>query len=318
MTENLINLRECYHSGLKPEIAYEYEFYINETSYRTKNQIISGLQIHQFAGTNDNTHFISMKTRASKTLVGSNINVDLTDCGIERFVVLPFKQQVLDIHDSFCAGSTPYITYKYLIKINGDKYEVAQEEITGLQILELVNKDPENHRVKMFSKSGKRLMGLDEKVDLTTCGIERFVVEPLDCTEGFGTSELPSQLLSEDLSFLEQFKAVNFINSGNTDWLILRSCKLPDGFNARVADVAFLIPKSYPASQLDMFYFFPELKRNDGEPIGALSSQTLEGKLYQRWSRHRSGQNSWDPEVDNIQSHYEMMMSCLKEEFKKR
>jgi hypothetical protein len=318
MTDTVTNLRDCYCSGVKPEIAYEYEFYINETLHKTKNQIISGLQIHQLAGTNPNTHFISMKTRTSKTIVGPNINVDLTDCGIERFVVLPFEQQVLDIHDCFCSGATPFITYKYLIKINGDKYEVSQEQITGFEILKLVGKEPANHRVKMFSKSGKKLIGLDEIVDLTTCGIERFVVEPLDCTEGFIGFEKPNQLLPEDLIFLKQFEVVSFLTSGNSDWLILRSCKLPAGFTVEFADVAFLIPKTYPASQLDMFYFFPELKRIDGKPIGALSTQLLEEKSYQRWSRHRSGQNPWDSEVDNIQSHYEMMINCLKEEFKKR
>lgn len=318
MTDKVINLRDCYCSGVKPEIAYEYEFYINETPHKTKNQIISGLQIHQLASTNPNTHFISMKTRSNKSLIGPNINVDLTDCGIERFTVLPFEQQTLDIHDCFCSGATPFITYKYLIKINGDKFEVNHEEITGLEILKLVNKDSSNHRVKMFSKSGKRLIGLEEKVDLTTCGIERFVVEPLDCTEGFVDFERPSQLMPEDLTFLKQFKEVSFVTSGNSDWLILRSCKLPAGFTVDLADVAFLIPKTYPASQLDMFYFFPELKRIDEKPIGALTQQLLEGKSYQRWSRHRSGQNSWDSEVDNIQTHYEMMINCLKEEFKKR
>jgi hypothetical protein len=315
---SITDLKECYCSGVKPEIAYEYEFYINETPHRTKNQVISGLQIHQFAGTNPTTHFISMKTRSDKTLIGPNIDVDLTDCGIERFTVLPFEQQALDLHDCFCQGSIPYITYKYLIKINGDKYEVFQEEITGLEILKLAGKNPENNRVKMFSKGGKVLIGLQEVVDLTACGVERFVIEPLDCTEGFIKTDLPLQLLEEDLSFLDKIGVVNSIDNGSSDWLVLRSCTLPDGYNVQNADVAFMIPKQYPAAALDMFYFYPPLTRADGLPIGALTLQTIEGKDYQRWSRHRTGDNTWDPEIDSISSHYDLMINCLKSEFKKR
>ena len=316
--QNITNSRECYHSGIKPEIAYEYEFFINETPHITTNQLISGLQIHQFAGTNPETHFISMVTKAKKKLIGSNIQVDLTDCGIERFIVLPFKQETLDIHDCFCQGATPYITYKYLIKINGDKFEVTGEHITGLEILKLVNKEPENHRVKMFSKAGKRLIGLNEIVDLTTCGVERFVVEPLDCTEGFICSEQIRNLPPEDLTFLDKFKKVSLVNSGNVDWLIIHSCELPNGFNVDSADISFMIPNQYPAAALDMFYFYPELKRADGQPIGATSYQILEGKTYQRWSRHRTGENKWDPETDSIVSHFALMINCLKAEFKKR
>lgn len=318
MNNNKTDLRECYHSGVKPEIAYEYEFYINEQPHRTKKQIIIGLELHELAQTNPTTHFISMKTRANKTLIGPQVQVNLTECGIERFTILPFEQQTLDIHDCYCSGSTPYITYKYLIKINGDKYEVSQEKITGLEILNIVGKDPDNHRVKMFSKGGKVLIGLQEVVDLTDCGVERFVIEPLDCTEGFIRTDLPPQLLEEDLSFLEKFRDVNSINTGSSDWLVLRSCTLPDGYNVQNADVAFMIPKQYPAAALDMFYFHPPLFRADGLPIGALTLQAIEGKDYQRWSRHRTGDNTWDPETDSIASHYDLMINCLKSEFKKR
>lgn len=312
------NLRECYCSGVKPEIAYEYEFFINEKLYKTKNQIISGNELHQLAGTNPNTHFIRMRTHEGKELIGPDIKVDLTDCGIERFIILPFVQEKLDLHECFCQGSEPYITYKYLIKVNRDKFEVEQEKITGKEIILLIGKNPETHRVRMFTSKGKVIIKNDEEVDLTSCGVERFVVEPLDCTEGFTISTPLEQLLDEDVLYLSSFSKVDYLKNGKSSWLIFRSISIPDGYNVSKADAAILIPSTYPVGGLDMIYFYPPLSRADGESIGALTNQVIEGKNYQRWSRHRTANNKWNPEIDNIESHVDLMLNCLIEEFKKR
>lgn len=313
-----INLRDCYCSGVKPEIAYEYEFFINEKLHRTRSQVITGKELHELAGTKPDTHFIRMKTQDGKKLIGPAIKVDLTECGIERFIILPYKQEKLDLKQCFCDGTEPYITFIYIIQINREMYEVEQEEITGREIILLTGKDPDTHRVRMFGSNGKVIIKNDEKVDLTACGVERFVVEPLDCTEGFINSLPLKRLLAEDEKFLSSFLKVDYLKNGNSDWIILRSLKLPKGFNVEVADAAILIPASYPIGGLDMIYFFPPLSRTDNKPIGALTNQIIEGKSYQRWSRHRVSENKWNPETDDIASHVDLMLNCLTEEFKKR
>lgn len=312
------DLKECYCSGVKPAIAYEYIFDINEDRHSSKDKVITGNTLHELAGTSPDTHFIRMVTKKGKVPIGPMIKIDLTDCGIERFIIRPFKQETLDIEDCFCEGVNPYITYQYLIKINGKKYTIDKEEITGKEILKLVDKDPKTHRLRMFTKNGKVIIKPDQKVDVTTCGVERFVYEPLDCQEGF-ILKTDFNVPIEDREFLNSLSnKVDMVKEGNINWLIIRDYELPNGYNVANADVAFLIPPHYPRTQLDMVYFNPPLSRKDGKIIRTLSNQQIEGKTYQRWSRHRTAANKWNPEIDNVEAHVDLMMSCLIAEFNKR
>lgn len=313
-----VDLHECYCNGVKPEIAYEYSFRINEKEYSTRKQVITGNDLHELAGTSSETHFIRMVVKKGKVEIGPLIKVDLTDCGIERFIILPYEQEVIDLENCFCEGSTPIITFQYLLKINGDKYKVEKEKLTGAEILALANKNPKSHRLRMFTKKGKVIIKPDQIIDLTECGVERFVAEPLDCTEGF-ISDNPFKLPEEDFQYLKSSPyIIDTIVEGNKRWIIFREFKIPKGYNVETADLAILLPPHYPTTRLDMMYFYPPLARKDSAPIGALSNQSIEGKRYQRWSRHRTAANKWNPEVDNIESHIDLMVSCLIAEFDKR
>ncbi len=312
------NLKECYCSGVKPALAYEYILNINEDEHSTKNQVITGNELHAIAGTNSETHFIRMVTEKGKILVGPSIKVDLTECGIERFIIRPYKQETIEIEDCFCEGVKPVITYQYIIKINGDKFKVEKEKISREEILNLVNKDPDKHRLRMFTKNGKIIIEKGQVIDLTECGVERFVSEPLDCKEGF-VANLNVGLPNGDSNFITSCKLqVDTIKEGNLTWLIFRDFKIPEGYNVEVADAAIMLPPHYPATQLDMIYFNPPLARIDGKQIRTLSNQPIEGKSFQRWSRHRTTLNKWNPEIDDIESHLDLMNSCLIAEFAKR
>lgn len=318
MSKQKTNLKECYCSGVKPALAYEYIFHTNENEHSTKDPIIIGNYLHELEGTSPDTHFIRMKTKQGKKLVGPNIKVDLTECGIERFIIRPFKQEIIDLEDCFCEGVNPVITYKYLIKINGKKYEVEREEMSREDILRLVGKDPSKHRLRMFTKNGKEILEEGQIIDLTVCGVERFVYEALDCTEGY-IAESPSVLPKEDLYFLASMtNTVDYVEEGPLSWIIFRDLEIPNGYNVSKADAAILIPPHYPTAPLDMIYFFPALVRADGKMIRQLSNQKIEGKIYQRWSRHRTALNKWNPEIDNLESQLDLMLSCLKAEFNKR
>jgi hypothetical protein len=67
-----------------------------------------------------------------------------------------------------------------------------------------------------------------------------------------------------------------------------------------------------------MVYFSPPLKRLDNQPIGALTNQPLEGKIFQRWSRHRTPLNPWRPGLDNLETHLLLVDYWMKREFKIR
>lgn len=312
------DLNDCYCRGVKPAVAFEYIIKINDNKLSVKEQIITGNKLHEFEGTSSDTHFIKKVTREGKIDIGPLVEVDLTECGIERFIILPYEQQEIDLEDCFCKGVKPVITFKYLLKINREKYSTEKERLSREEILQLAGKDPKTHRLRMFTKGGKQILEEGQIIDLTECGVERFVYEEIDCTEGFLSSDF-NLITDSDRLFLSNLpNEVNVINERNLNWIVIRGHELPKGYNVKQADIAILIPPQYPTTQLDMVYFHPALRRTDGQPIGALSNQAIEGKVYQRWSRHRKPSNRWNSEIDDVESHLDLMMSCLKAEFDKR
>jgi len=127
-------------------------------------------------------------------------------------------------------------------------------------------------------------------------------------------------LLEEDESFIKRTcSKYDKIIEGNRNWLILRDYPVPSGYNVSVVDVAILIPAGYPRSPLDMAYFSPHLSRTDGIPIPKLTTSTsIEGKIYQRWSRHRKRDVAWRLGVDSLCHHVEEIAYWFQNEFNKR
>jgi len=107
------------------------------------------------------------------------------------------------------------------------------------------------------------------------------------------------------------------IIEGNWRWLLLYDYPIPNGYNVSSATAAVSISAGYPDAQLDMVYFYPSLARQDGQAIGALSSQAIDGKSFQRWSRHRTGANPWRPDEDDLSAHLPLVQHWLEREFKK-
>ena len=100
-------------------------------------------------------------------------------------------------------------------------------------------------------------------------------------------------------------------------WLLLSSWPVPAGYTAERVTVALLIPAGYPDSQIDMAYFDPHLARQDGKAIGALATHNLDGRTFQRWSRHRTKQAPWRPGEDDISSHLALVDDWLERELLK-
>ena len=92
----------------------------------------------------------------------------------------------------------------------------------------------------------------------------------------------------------------------------------PSGYNHKTVTAAILLDPSYPDTEIDMVYFYPPLARKDGETIYSTEHiETIDGKPFQRWSRHRADDNPWDPEEDNVGTHLSMIEDCLEMEFEK-
>jgi len=98
------------------------------------------------------------------------------------------------------------------------------------------------------------------------------------------------------------------------DWVIIHNYPVPAGYNVANVKVAIKIDAGYPVSQIDMVYFYPALFLTSGKAIGALSPTQIDGNSWQRWSRHRTGENPWRPGLDNLSTHMQLVKFWLERE----
>jgi hypothetical protein len=86
-------------------------------------------------------------------------------------------------------------------------------------------------------------------------------------------------------------------------YVLIHDFPAPPGYNVATTAVALRIEPLYPDVQIDMAYFQPSLSRTDGKGIAALAEQPIDGRSFQRWSRHRTSANPWRPGIDCLASH---------------
>ncbi len=121
-----------------------------------------------------------------------------------------------------------------------------------------------------------------------------------------------------DVQFLEDYQVEwETINDGS-QWVLLHRFPTGDGYNHTEVTTAIRLETGYPITPLDMVYFDPPLARTDGKSIPATThKQQIDGRTFQRWSRHRTPQNPWTPGVDSIESHIHLIEDWLQREFEK-
>jgi hypothetical protein len=127
------------------------------------------------------------------------------------------------------------------------------------------------------------------------------------------------QLPEDDIIYLENSGLEwETVTSGGMYWVIIQNYPLPPGYQLDKTNVAIKIETGYPRTGLDMAYFHPPIVRKDGQLIGALSSQIIDGRTFQRWSRHRTAINPWREGVDDISTHLSLISFWFEQEFIKR
>lgn len=228
--------------------------------------------------------------------------------------------EIIDVEAYSKEGKPVPKDKRYRIKIDREVYVVEKECMTGRELLTLAGKiPPEKYQLNMKLKGGKvEPISLDEKVCFTKPGVEKFMTLPLDQTEGQGTRK-QFDLLDEDVEFLESLGLPWETLSESTGmWILIYDYPVCAGYTVQKVTVAVKVEPGYPRTQLDMAYFFPALSRKDNQPIGATSTQPIDSKVFQRWSRHRTGQNPWREGVDNLGTHMSLVTHWFKQEFEKR
>lgn len=201
----------------------------------------------------------------------------------------------------------------YKLQIGKQMHEVETPELTGAQILELAGKSNEQSVIYQKLKGGGRaVINLDGVVDLREPGVEKFVIVPVDQTEGY-SSRNDFLLPPDDVEFLN-LSGLRWETSldGTIRRVVIYDYPICTGYNYETVDLNLRVGTNYPDEQIDMVYFYPHLERLDGRPIKALAQDTFDGKVWQRWSRHRTGKNPWKPGEDDISTHLICVNEWLK------
>ncbi|HEX8139491.1 MAG TPA: multiubiquitin domain-containing protein [Pyrinomonadaceae bacterium] len=94
--------------------------------------------------------------------------------------------EVVDLEEYAKSNRKPPRARQYRIRIDKQHYVVDVSEMTGRQLLYLAGKNPpEQYKIHQKLHGGQaKQIGLDEKADFMTQGVERFMTLPLDQTEG--------------------------------------------------------------------------------------------------------------------------------------
>ncbi|MEO1985125.1 MAG: multiubiquitin domain-containing protein [Martelella sp.] len=170
----------------------------------------------------------------------------------------------------------------------------------------------------LITASGRQNKTIDDTLDLSEPGIEKLRVKPKAVNNGEArpSSVRAFDLLEKDVRFLDNLNIRwETIEDAGKRWLIIRGYEVPPGFDVQRIDLALMIPKNYPATQIDMFYCNPPAKRADGRPCDKTQkNEVIEGHSYQRWSRHRDGVSAWNPDIDCIETHLELVEECFGRE----
>ena len=164
----------------------------------------------------------------------------------------------------------------------------------------------------------KQAIELNTVVDLRTPGIEKIRLTPKDVSNGESAQAVRRDfaLLDIDEDFLDLHHAYwETAIDNQRRWLLIYGYPLPVGYNERRVTLALEVPPSYPGAQIDMFYLNPTLSLTSGQALPCTEAQaTINGAMYQRWSRHRTTESEWHPDTDNVVSHLALVESALAKE----
>lgn len=208
---------------------------------------------------------------------------------------------------------------KYKLRVDKGYLEFETPFVSGKIILTKANKVPvekfDIFKVLSTNPQPQKIVDLNVVVDLREKCLVRFVTLPKEQQDGRG-SRINFSLPEEDIEFLNNtgFHWEALVQGSH--WLLINDYPIPEGYNAAVAQLGLLIPPNYPATQIDMVYFFPGLQKKSGRVIPAITTQQIDGKIFQRWSRHRKA-GEWRPGLDNISTHLLLVNNWLEKELKR-
>ena len=229
-------------------------------------------------------------------------------------------REVVDIEAYAKEGKKVPYDHDYKIKVDKVQYTVDSANMKGREILTLAGKTPPDQFILRQKINGQVIrIGLDDTVDFTTPGVERFMTIPNEVTEGEADlMRNQFELMKDDITYLQSLNlAYETVLEEKVRRVLIHGFTIPNGYNVDKASVFIYIQPGYPDTQIDMAYFFPELSRADGKAIGAVTPTAFEGKNWQQWSRHRTATSAWRIGEDNLSTHMILVADWLNQELLK-
>src|SRR5262245_13079601 len=92
----------------------------------------------------------------------------------------------VDVEEYSKRGEKPPRARRYRVRVDKDRFTFDHAIVTGREILQKAGKVPPD-RFELYQKvhgAQPKKVGLDEQVDLSAPGVERFQTIPLEATEG--------------------------------------------------------------------------------------------------------------------------------------
>jgi hypothetical protein len=155
-------------------------------------------------------------------------------------------------------------------------------------------------------------------VDLRRHGVEKFRAIKNGQSEGEAQGRRQTPALEQDEAFLNSYGLRWETILDGSSWVLLHGFPLPDGYNVPEVSLAIRMEGGYPLTALDMMYVYPPLARRDGRPIAQVQTiQQIDGRAFQRWSRHRTGVNPWVPGQDSLETHIYLVEEFFAAELRK-
>lgn len=229
-------------------------------------------------------------------------------------------REVIDIEAYAKDGKEVPHDHDYKIKVDKLHYTVQAATMKGRDILILAGKNPpERYILQQKIKDQIKRIGLDEVVDFTAPGIERFMTIPNEVTEGEApTVRCQFEPMKDDLAYLQSLGLHwEAVLTESVKRILIHGFPIPKGYNVEMASVYVVLPPGYPDTQIDMAYFSPSLSRADGKAIRQLSATIFDGINWQQWSRHRTSASAWRIGEDNLSTHMELVADWLDRELSK-
>ncbi|WEE11243.1 E2/UBC family protein [Acinetobacter pittii] len=274
-----------------------FKFKVNGFNYEWPESQITLKHLHLLTGITDKPFFLSRQTEED-LLITDSIVVNLNASGIEDIYTKVVKQY-------------------FELNVNGTIIKVDKAQIVVSEALALAGIQ-DGHNYQMFLKiQGEPKVEVQSNsiLDLSKPGIEKLRLIPREVNNG-DVSLGQFEVLPKDDEYLRQvFGDFRTIIDQGRRWLVVENYELPDGYNHKQVTLALEIPSLYPQAEIDMFYTYPRIHLANGvTPACTDVDQIIEGKSYQRWSRHRSHVSQWNPVIDSVVTHFSLIEESLLRE----